>query len=96
MEFNDMQEVIHNKANLLQNKVNFMLKSSLKSLKKHFYVIKRLSGGRKSTIQQHGVRCHTSNSLPIISMKVSRIMSERKIGLLIFVTSIQLIMQFAR
>ena len=46
MGFNNMQEVIH-----IQNKrLNFMLKSSLKSLKKHLHVIKRLSDGRKFTI----------------------------------------------
>ena len=33
----------------------------MKSLKKHLYVIKRLSRGRKFTIQQDGARCHTSN-----------------------------------
>ena len=33
--------------------INFVLKSSLKSLKKHFHVTRRLSGGggRKLTIQ---------------------------------------------
>ena len=55
MQFNNMQEVIP-----IQNKlINFMLKSSLKSLKRHIYEIKRLYGGRKFTIQQDGVRCHS-------------------------------------
>ena len=57
MEFNDMLEVVH-----IQNKLlNFMLKSSLKSLKKHLHAIKRLSDGRKFTIQQDGVCYHTKN-----------------------------------
>ena len=38
-----------------------MLKSSLKSLKKHLYVKRRLPGGRKFTVQQDGTRCHTAN-----------------------------------
>ena len=55
-----MQEVTHTQNKL----VNSMLKLSLKSLKKHLYVIKRLSGGgRKFTIRQDGVRCHTANSV---------------------------------
>ena len=54
--------------------------------------VKRLSGERKFTIQQHGVRCRTSNSVPIVSIKMSWSMFERKIGLRIFVTSIQMIM----
>ena len=40
-----------------------MPKSNLKSLKKHFYLIQRLSGGRKFTIQHDWVRCHTAKSV---------------------------------
>ena len=40
-----------------------MLKSSLKSLKKHLYVKRRLPGGQKFIIQQEATRCHTANSV---------------------------------
>ena len=55
----------------------------LKMLKNHLYVVRRLSFGQKFTIQKYGGRCHTANFI-----------SERKIDLLILVTSIYLIMQF--
>ena len=32
-------------------------------LKKHLYVIKSLSCGKKFTIQKHEARCHTANSV---------------------------------
>ena len=35
----------------------------LEMLKKHLYVIKRLSCGQKFTIQQYGAPCYTANSL---------------------------------
>ena len=40
-----------------------MLKLSLKILKKHLYVIRRLSGGRKFFVQLNGARFHTGNSV---------------------------------
>ena len=40
-----------------------MLKLSLKILKKHLYVIRRLSGGRKFFVQLNGACFHTGNSV---------------------------------
>ena len=66
----------------------------LKMLKKHLYVIKRLSCGQKVTIQQYRVRCLTANSVTNYHHENVPDLSDRKIDLLILVTSIYVIMQF--
>ena len=67
----------------------------LKMLKKHFYVIRRLSCGQKFTILQYGDLLPGSKCfLIIISMKMFLIISKRRADFLILVTSIYLIMQF--
>ena len=66
----------------------------LKMLKKHLYVIKRLPCGQKSLFSNTELVTTQQIVLPIISMKMSLIISERKIDLLILVTSVYLIMQF--
>ena len=76
MSFDDMQKVIH-----IQNKlVNFMLKTSLESLKKYLYVIKKYLEDESSLFYKMGFVATQQILLPVISMKMSRIMSERKIG----------------
>ena len=48
---------------LVEEGVTVVVNYYLKMLKKHLYVIWRLSCGQKFTIQQYGARCHTANSV---------------------------------
>ena len=63
-------------------------------LKKHFYVIRRLSCGQKFTIQQYGARCHTANFVSNSLNENIPNYIRKENDLLILVTSIYLIMQF--
>ena len=62
----------------------------LKMLMKHLYVIRRLSCKQKFTIQQYVARSYTANSATNENVLI---ILERKIGLLIFMTSMCSIIQ---